>query len=80
VGNPSLAAAWLAGDSGIEVDVPLAPAEQLRWRLGLEHFFICNRVASQEDDKKPLDGAKKAAIDAADEVITLSDGKIVDMQ
>ena len=64
VGNPGLAAAWLAGDSGIEVDVPVPPEEQLRWRLGLEHFFIANAEGEQQDDKKPLDGARKAAIDA----------------
>ena len=64
VGNPGLAAAWLAGDSGIEVDVPIPPEEQLRWRLGLEHFFIANAEGEQQNDKKPLDGARKAAIDA----------------
>ena len=64
VGDPALAAAWLAGDSGIPVDVPELPAEQLRWRLGLEHFFFQNGDSEQADDKKPLDGAKKVAIDA----------------
>ncbi|MBE6630709.1 MAG: DEAD/DEAH box helicase [Ruminococcaceae bacterium] len=64
VGNPALAAAWLAGDSGIEVDVPVPPAEQLRWRLGLEHFFIANGEGEQSDDKKPLEGAQKVQIDA----------------
>ncbi len=64
VGNPNLAAAWLAGDSGIAVDVPVPPAEQLRWRLGLEHFFIANADTEQENDKKPLDGAEKSGIDA----------------
>ena len=64
VGSPALAAAWLAGDSGIEVDVPVPPAEQLRWRLGLEHFFIANGELEQENDKKPLDGAEKAVLDA----------------
>ena len=54
VGNPALAAAWLAGDSGTPVDVPVPPAEQLRWRLGLEHFFIANGESDQENDKKQI--------------------------
>ncbi len=64
VGDPALAAAWLAGDSGIVVDAPVLPPENLRWRLGLEHFFIQNAEKEQNDDKKPLDGAKKTPIDA----------------
>ncbi len=64
VGDPQAVAAWLAGDSGIGVDVPEIPPESLRWRLGLEHFFFQNPEKEQSDDKKPLDGTKKPAIDA----------------
>lgn len=64
VGSPELAAAWLAGDSGIEVDTPVLPEQGLRWRLGLEHFFFQNADAEQSDDKKPLDGEKNTMIDA----------------
>ncbi len=64
VGSPELAAAWLAGDSGIDVDVPPVPDEGLRWRLGLEHFFVANGESEQQDDKKAIDGAKKSPIDA----------------
>ena len=64
VGDPSLAAQWLAGDSGIGVDAPVLPEPGLRWRLGLEHFFVQNPAAEQEDDKKPLNGAGKVAVDA----------------
>ena len=64
VGNPALAAAWLAGNSGIDVDVPVPPAEQLRWRIGLEHFFIANGNNMQEDDQKALDGTKNVELDA----------------
>ena len=63
VGSPELAAEWLAGDSGIEVDVPQMPPEKLHWRLGAEHFFFQNPNAEQSDDEKPLTGGKTAAID-----------------
>ncbi len=64
VGNPELAARWLAGDSGIAVDIPTVPEQGLRWRLGLEHFFVANAQNEQSDDKKALNGAQKAVIDA----------------
>ncbi len=64
VGEPRLAAEWLAGDSGIAVDVPQLPPEHIRMRLGMEHFFIANGDAEQQNDKKALDGAKKSPIDA----------------
>ena len=42
VGNPELAAMWLSGYTGKPTDVPLFPEEKIRWRLGMEHFFIQN--------------------------------------
>ena len=60
VGDPQLAAAWLAGDSGVAVDVPEIDQEGLRWRLGMEHFFVAN--AEAEEHLRGEDA--KAAIDA----------------
>lgn len=40
VGDPQLAAEWLSADTGRKTDVPTIPQEKIRWRLGLEHFFI----------------------------------------
>ena len=40
IGDPQLAADWLAGDTGIPVDVPTFEEGKIRWRLGLEHFYI----------------------------------------
>ncbi len=42
IGDPSLAADWLAGDTHIPVDVPTFDEGKIRWRLGLEHFYIQN--------------------------------------
>ncbi len=64
VGSPELAAAWLAGDSGIEVDVPEIAEQGLRWRLGLEHFYYQNESGTPDNGEKPVDGAKNVAIDA----------------
>ncbi len=64
VGDPRLAAKWLAGDSKKPVDVPSFPTENVRWRLGLEHFFFANADAVQSDDQKPADPEKTAELDA----------------
>ena len=63
VGDPNLAAAWLSGDSGIPTDAPLLPAEQIRWRLGLEHFYFQNADPDQSDDTKAAAPDKSAALD-----------------
>ncbi len=47
VGDPALAAAWLSSGSGRMTDVPEFGAEKLRWRLGLEHFYIQNQNENQ---------------------------------
>ena len=63
IGDASLAAAWLSGDSGIPCDVPPLTEKGLRWRLGLEHFFFANDAADQSDDGKPQNGDKDATLD-----------------
>ena len=63
VGNPSLAARWLCGGDGRECDVPQFDTGKIRWRLGMEHFFIGNQL--MEQTKSNSDGsAKKAELDA----------------
>ena len=42
IGDPTLAAQWLTADSGREIDIPSLPQEKIRWRLGIEHFYIQN--------------------------------------
>ena len=63
VGDPALSAAWLAGNSGIAVDIPQNPDGGVRWRLGLEHFFFQNEDAEQSDDGKPALPEKNGGID-----------------
>ena len=49
VGDPKMAAEWLSSGTGRETDVPVLPAEKLRWRLGMEHFYIPNMAPVQMD-------------------------------
>ena len=51
IGDPTVAANWLCGDSGRDIDVPRFPEEKIRWRLGLEHFYIQNPEAENQENK-----------------------------
>ena len=51
IGDPTVAASWLCGDSGRDIDVPKFPEEKIRWRLGLEHFYIDNPEADKPKNK-----------------------------
>ena len=58
IGDPNLAADWLAGDTAIPVDVPTFEEGKIRWRLGLEHFYIQNPKDNQAAE--PSDGQQTA--------------------
>ena len=52
LGSPSLAARWLSGEGDkntppVPVDVPTFPEGKIRWRLGMEHFYIQNDKSEQ---------------------------------
>ncbi len=68
VGDTELAAAWLGAGSGRDTDVPELTPESLRWRLGMEHFYIQNDDHSQvpDTDKSPESSglSKRAQIDS----------------
>ncbi len=55
IGDPALAAAWLAGGTSTPVDVPTFEEGKVRWRLGLEHFYIQN--AKSDQSHAPSDAA-----------------------
>lgn len=73
VGDISLASAWLGAGSGRDTDAPQLTPERLRWRLGVEHFYIQNDQHDQaRNAKAPADEAatvKRAQIDAGYEYI-----------
>ena len=51
VGDPKLAAEWLAEGSGRATDIPQVPPEKLRWRLGMEHFYVQNPSYDQTAER-----------------------------
>ena len=52
IGDPELAAEWLCADTGRGIDVPLFDGEKIKWRLGLEHFYIQNPEAQYDSSKE----------------------------
>ncbi len=64
VGDPSLAAIWLRGNSPRPVDVPAFPETGIRWRLGMEHFYIqnLNEAQSPADSRAPTDSRRATAM------------------
>ena len=53
IGDSSLAASWLSSGDGRETDIPRFEAEQIKWRLGMEHFFIHNSDQPDKDSDQP---------------------------
>ena len=72
VGEPKKAAEWLSAGSGRDTDIPAIEPEKVRWRLGLEHFFIQNDSSDQTDNsarKKGSLASGTAVLDAGYEFI-----------
>ena len=57
IGDPQKAAEWLGAGSGRETDIPQFEQGKVRWRLGMEHFYIQNSKTEQaiepKDQKDP---------------------------
>ena len=51
IGDPSSAANWLCGNSSLPIDVPMFAEGKIRWRLGMEHFYIQN--LNEKQDVRP---------------------------
>lgn len=64
VGDTELAAAWLGAGSGRDTDVPKLTPEKLRWRLGMEHFYIQNDDHLQNSNEENAGAQKRAQIDS----------------
>ena len=80
IGDPNLAADWLAGDTGIPVDVPTFEEGKIKWRLGLEHFYIQN--AKDNQSAEPADSQQGGHDDASygDMADETHNGEIVDYE
>ena len=69
VGNPDLAAKWLSSGTHRVTDVPMFYEEKIRWRLGLEHFFIQNPNFDQTKNNTDKDTSGMAMTDAGYEYL-----------
>ncbi|MBQ8440623.1 MAG: DEAD/DEAH box helicase [Clostridia bacterium] len=62
IGDPELAAAWLGAGSGRLTDIPETENGKIRWRLGMEHFYIQNAKTSQATEPKEQTDAPAPAV------------------
>ena len=69
LGDTDKAAKWLSAGSGRETDVPAVEEPKLKWRLGVEHFYIQNDNNDQTNIEKNTHKSAKAKIDAGYEYI-----------
>ncbi len=53
IGDPEAAAAWLCGNSELPIDVPIFAEGKIRWKLGMEHFYIQN-LQEKQDVRPPM--------------------------
>ncbi len=69
IGDLSLAAAWLGAGTTRKTQAPPPKNEKLRWRIGMEHFYIGDSALRQ--NRHPNDTSKnpRAAIDAGFEYL-----------
>lgn len=49
LGDLNIASEWLGAGSGRDTSAPIPPKTPLKWRLGLEHFYIQNTDEDQHD-------------------------------
>ena len=63
IGDAFSAAEWLRADSQRAVDVPELTREKIRWRLGLEHFYIQNPELETPEEKKEKEPAESESYD-----------------
>ncbi|MBQ7376645.1 MAG: DEAD/DEAH box helicase [Clostridia bacterium] len=64
VGSPEAVAKWLSDGTGRLTDVPIFDNEKIRWRLGMEHFYIQNASFEQTPEKNSDRSKPKATLDA----------------
>lgn len=69
IGDLDKAGAWLGADSGRATECPRPAEQRLRWRLGMEHFYILDTHSDQREEserQEQLSGGdtEKQAVDA----------------
>lgn len=69
VGNPDAVARWLSNGTGRLTDVPVFDNEKIRWRIGMEHFYIQNALFAQAPRKDEKHSKERATLDAGYEYV-----------
>ena len=64
IGDPQKAAEWLGAGSLRDTDIPQFEQGKIRWRLGMEHFYIQNSKSEQSVSPKDTKDVKKLPYDA----------------
>lgn len=68
IGDPDEAAHWLGGGSRRRTAAPRPTPVKLRWRLGMEHFYVQDRRADQRE-AEPSSNTRRAGLDAGYEFL-----------
>lgn len=70
LGSLEVAAEWLGAGSGRATEAPVPPRTALKWRLGLEHFYVQNPNEEQASGREPdADEGGRAKLDAGYEFL-----------
>lgn len=69
LGDLTLASEWLGAGSGRDTSAPVPPKTPLKWRLGLEHFYVQDLNENQENTDSSAEKGGKAALDAGYEFL-----------
>ncbi|MBQ5834169.1 MAG: DEAD/DEAH box helicase [Clostridia bacterium] len=64
IGDPDLASVWLGQGSGRVTDVALPENGKIRWRLGMEHFYIQNSNPEQATPRSEAEAGAAVPFDA----------------
>ena len=65
IGDPQMAADWLSAGTDIPCEIPHFPEERIRWRLGMEHFYIQNTKLEQATDRPSADAPTEDGSDTS---------------
>ena len=77
IGDPTLAADWLSAGTDTPTDVPAFEEGRIRWRLGLEHFYIQNAGRDQSAEPADSEAGYSEAMEAERRVLT-SDSRLIE--
>jgi ATP-dependent Lhr-like helicase len=73
LGDMEKAAAWLGGGSGRDTKIPSIPPAKIRWRLGMEHFFIVDK----DSPSAPAAGERASVDPATGETTVVNDVALI---